>query len=248
MSELMSRSRIARPAAGALALLVALVLGTGLAMAQDEEAPPENKLTFEKNPPIKGRVEPNSGFFRLPMPPAPKDWKPNTFMPAISAQAKMRAMQTMMMANPFSLRQMINMMVAKKKAAPGLSFDDVIESLKTRANALNFRLVNHNTPWKLIQAITGKPTPRLEILAFCDLITLRQIVDYVPEFAAFLPCRVVVMEDAKGDIWLVTLDWDVRWLDTSQVPDRISDELRKRAMKVRENIEEIMEAGANGDL
>ena len=88
----------------------------------------------------------------------------------------------------------------------------------------------------------------LEFFSFCDLITMRMIVDYVPEFIAFLPCRIAVIEDAEGAIWLVTLDWDVRWLDTSPNPNRISPELRERAISVRERIETIMEAAANGDL
>jgi len=46
----------------------------------------------------------------------------------------------------------------------------------------------------------------------------------------------------------MTMDWDVRWLDTSPNPNKISPELREKAIMVREAIESIMEAGANGDL
>ncbi len=51
-----------------------------------------------------------------------------------------------MMLNPFSLRDMMNFMVAKKKVLSGITFDEVIESLKTKANELNMRAVEHNTP------------------------------------------------------------------------------------------------------
>jgi hypothetical protein len=57
-----------------------------------------------------------------------------------------------------------------------------------------------------------------------------------------------VLTDADGQIWITTLDWDVRWLDTSQNPNRISKGLRERAIKVRKSIESIMEAGARGEL
>jgi len=77
---------------------------------------------------------------------------------------------------------------------------------------------------------------------------MRMIIDFSLEFIAILPCRIAVVEDAHGQIWLVTLDWDVRWLDTSPNPNRISDDLRKRAMRVRENIEAMMEAAATGDF
>ena len=117
-----------------------------------------------------------------------------------------------------------------------------------RANMLNMKKVGHNTPYKVIASITGQPSPRLEIVSYCDVLTMREILDFVPEFAAFVPCRISVLEDADGQIWIVTLDWDVRWLDTNQNPNRITRELRDRAIKVRKIIESIMEAGANGDL
>jgi uncharacterized protein (DUF302 family) len=189
------------------------------------------------------------GGWMMPVPPIEPDQPINQITPSvISAEAKMNMMQSMMMGNPMSLRQMINMMVAKKKAAEGITFDEVIESMDLRANFLNMKKVGHNTPDKVISAITGEPSPRLEMLSYCDVLTMRQILDYVPEFGAFVPCRITVTEDNNGDIWLMTMDWDVRWLDTSPNPNRISPELREAAIKVREALEEIMEAGANGDL
>jgi uncharacterized protein (DUF302 family) len=170
-------------------------------------------------------------------------------MEGISAEAKMNAAQSMMMINPLSLRQMMNLMVAKKQAKDGLSFDDVIESMKVRANKVNFKLVGHNPLSKDVVAITGKTdTPRVEIFSFCDAVVAREILDYSPEFIAFLPCRIAVLEDSKKKIWLVTMDWDVRWMDTSRHQDKISESLRAKAIKIREGIEQIMDAGAKGDL
>lgn len=173
---------------------------------------------------------------------------PNTMLPPMSAKAKMATVRTMMATNPMGLRHMINFMVAKKKALPGISFDEVIESVQSKALDLNMRPTGHNTPYKVLRKSFDPNSPRLEFLSFCDLITMRMILDFSLEFSAFVPCRIAVMEDAKGDIWLTTLDWDVRWLDTSPNPNRISDDLRQRALRVRENIELIMQAGATGDF
>lgn len=225
-------------------LLAAICLGTrGLGvMAEDDY---DNSITYFSKPYEK--VELPKGWLKLPTAPK-REHHPNTVSPSISSEAKMRMMQTMMMFNPMGLRQMISMMVAKKKVAEGISFDEVIESMDLRANALNMKKVGHNTPYKVIEQITGKPSPRLEIVNYCDVLTMRKILDFVPEFGAFVPCRITVLEDANKQIWLMTLDWDVRWLDTSSNPNRISPELRAAAIKVRETIESIMEAGANGDL
>lgn len=222
-------------------VFVALAFAFSIAQAQDYD----NSVTYYTKPYKKPSLP--KGWTAMPAPPKNK-WPDNTLMPAISAEAKMKMMQSMMMFNPFGLRQMINMMVVKKKVAEDISFDEVIESMDLKANQLNMKKVGHNTPYKVLEGMTGKKGPRIEIISYCDLLTMQKIWFFVPEFTAFVPCRVTVIEDAKGQIWIVSLDWDVRWLDTSPNPNRISPDLRKAAIKVRENIEAIMEAGANGDL
>lgn len=230
--------------------LAAVIGGTmalaGMALAEDAF---DNSLSYAgPDAGIGPQWVGSLGQFTMPVPPL-EDYTPNTVTRSvISAEAKMMAMQSMMMGNPFSLRQMIGMMVAKKKAVDGISFDEVIESMDLRANLLNMKKVGHNTPSAVIEATTGEPTPRLEMVSYCDIPTMRTILDYVPEFSVFVPCRISVLEDANGDIWLMTLDWDVRWLDTAPNPNRISPELREAAIYVRESLESIMEAGANGDL
>jgi uncharacterized protein (DUF302 family) len=233
------------------AMLAALAFGTANAAAQQEAAKEHDNKTYIEKPgdvsSVTGVLTQPKGWFQIPMPPV-ENWRPNTFMQSITPEAKLKAAQSAMFVNPMDLRGMINMMVAKKKVAEGITFDEVIESMDLRANTLNMMKVSHNTPYKVIAGITGKPSPRMEIIGYCDVLTMREIVDFAPEFIAFLPCRIAVLEDADGQIWIVTLDWDVRWLDTSLNPNKISAGLRDRAIKVREAIESIMEAGANGDL
>lgn len=232
--------------AASLAVTGALLSGQVLAEETEEEITEFNtKSHFSGTPPIDGRVDPSKAM----VPTRPKEeYRSNTMLEPISAEAKMLMMQTMMQMNPFSLRDMMNMMVAKKKVIPGLTFDEVIESLQSKAFDLNMRPTGHNTPYIILRDTYDPESPRLEYLSFCDLITMRKILDYSLEFSALLPCRIAVMEDADGQIWLTTLDWDVRWLDSSPNPNRISDDLRERALKVRENIEIMMEAAATGDF
>ena len=234
----------------AAAAMAGLLLTAGGAAAQELDAATKEmnaKSYFHGTPPIAERYKNQKSWFAMPTPPK-EELKKHQFMPPISAEAKMRAMQSMMFYNPLSLKQMINFMAAKKKAAKGLSFDEVVESMKTKANELNMRFVGVSTPWKVIREIYDPKYPRVEIYSFCDLETLARILEYSPEFIVFIPCRIAVMEDRNKDIWLVTLDWDVRWMDTAPNPNRISDDLRKRAISIRERLEKIMEAAATGDF
>ena len=224
--------------------MAAASLAVGVVVAQDAS---DNDKTYVKKNLAGLDTSAPTGILKMLVLPK-KSTSANTMSPSLSAQAKMNAMQSMMTLNPFSLRQMISMMVAKKKVEEGISFDEVIESMDLRANSLNMKKVGHNTPYKIIAQVTGKPSPRLEIVSYCDVLVMRQILDYVPEFGAFVPCRITVLEDAKGQIWVETLDWDIRWLDTSLNPNRISKKLRANAIKIREKIESIMDAGSKGDL
>ncbi len=221
---------------------VAIVLGLFLPAVSYAQSTAEAKET------TSSQDETSDTSIMQMMAPALVPAEPNTMMRPISPKAKMNAAQSFMSVNPLSLRDMINMMTYKRKVDEGLTVDEVVESMNLRANLLNFRLVGHNSPWKIMESVSGEPMPKVEILSYCDVMTMREILDYSPEFVAFLPCRIAVIEDASADLWIVTLDWDVRWLDTSPNPNKMSDDLRRKAIHIRETIHSIMEAGAAGDL
>ena len=170
----------------------------------------------------------------------------NRPMPEVPRETKQQIFQQMAAASPMSMREMFNYMTTKKKVKEGISFDEVIESMDLKANDVNFKKVAHNKFWKDVSAITGLPTTRVEILQYCDAVVGRRMLDYSPEFSVFIPCRITVFEDATGDIWLMTLDWDVTWLARAWQPgSQLSPQLQEDARRIRDAMEQIMEAGAN---
>lgn len=174
---------------------------------------------------------------------------PNTVSPSISDEAKKNAFQTMMMMSPLSMRDMLGIITHKLPLEEGVTWDDAVESMKLRANEVNFKFVGSSPLSKEIEALTEKPSPRIEIFRFCDALVARKILDYMPEFIVFLPCKIALIEDADGKIWIMTLDWDVSWLDFAQNPNsHLSKELRADAKRIREDIRYIMEGAASGDL
>ena len=230
-----------------IAVGLSLALAAQFALAADEGVKSDRKPS--QLPPQSLQSAPMPYNIQLPPTRPKEDIVPNTVAASISPEARANFVTSMMAVNPFSLRDMIAMMVVKYPAKEGLKFDDVVEAMKVKANEINFKFVGHNPLWKDIVAITGKTdTPRVEFFSFCDAVVAREILDLSLEFAAFLPCRVAVVEDAYKKIWLLTLDWDVRWLDTSNNPNKISEGLRSRSILVREAIDKIMRAGAAGDF
>lgn len=132
--------------------------------------------------------------------------------------------------------------VLKMPLAEGVSMDDAVESMKLRANSVNFKLVAHMPLYKELQAM-GVDSKRVEIFQFCDGRIARQMLDYDINFSAYLPCRITLIEDEAGKPWLITLDLD-KVIKGAKLPP----ELMKLAVQVRDTIVSIMEAGANAEL
>jgi uncharacterized protein (DUF302 family) len=136
----------------------------------------------------------------------------------------------------------IDQTVVKKAVVEGVSADEAVESMKLRANALNIKLVAELPLSKQVKAM-GQEARRMEIYQFCDALTAKKMVEYDINFAAYLPCRIALVEDAKSQFWLVMMNLDI----LIQNP-KFDPKLKQEAVKVRDILLEIMQAGANGDL
>jgi uncharacterized protein (DUF302 family) len=181
------------------------------------------------------------------------DVKPWTMSKSPSPEQKqqfMKSMMPQMSSMGLNLRDIMNFMTTKYKAKEGLSFDEVVESMKLRANQVNLKLVGHSPMVKDIQAVLGDfSTPRMEVFHFCDIEAGREIMKLVPESIVYLPCRIAVMEDADKNIWVLTLDWDTAWLDSINTQQMgVSPEMMALAKKIRDNMDNVMRAAAEGDL
>ncbi|QIK37744.1 DUF302 domain-containing protein [Caldichromatium japonicum] len=132
--------------------------------------------------------------------------------------------------------------VVKIPLAEGVSMDDAVESMLLRANALNFKLVARQPLSKELEAM-GIASKRIEIFQFCDARIAAQMLAENLAFAAYLPCRITLIEDQQGQAWLITLDLD-KVIQMTDLPPA----LKESAVKVRETIQAIMAAGASGEL
>ncbi len=132
--------------------------------------------------------------------------------------------------------------VIKVQLAEDVSMDDAVDSMKLRANSLNFKLVAHQPLYKELQAM-GLESRRIEIFQFCDARIAQVMIEHNVNFAAYLPCRIVLLEDEEGKAWLITMNLDIMIKSAGLTPD-----LLEKAHTVRDSIASIMDAGANGDL
>ena len=178
-----------------------------------------------------------------------RPWPTNKVSPGVSREAKKNAFQTAMAVSPLSMRDMLGIMADKIPVDEDVSWDDAVEAMKLRANEVNFKFVGSSPLWKEIEAVTGQPSAKVEMFRFCDGAVARKILDTVPEFVIFLPCSISLIEDGDGQLWVMTLDWDIEWLDFAQNRNsHLSKELREDAARIRESIAYIMEGAATGDF
>ncbi len=106
------------------------------------------------------------------------------------------------------------MNMIKCKVIEDVSFDDAVDSMKLRANMLNFKLVGHMPLSEQVKA-NGGVSNRMEIFQFCDANIAAQMVAYSKAFAGYLPCRISVVLDDDDQAWLITLNMDTTMSDAS---------------------------------
>jgi uncharacterized protein (DUF302 family) len=232
---------------------VALLL-TSLLIAS---APQAEDMKLAQANPYLANVPVSAGPVALPMSPSDRGTRPYEMSRIIAPEEKAKMMKQMMpmmsMATRMDAKDVMNLMATKYKAKAGLSYDDVVESMKLRANQLNFKLVGHSQMWKDFQAVLGDTAaPRIEVFHYCDIAAGREVLRYAPEALVFLPCRIGVMEDADKNIWIMTLDWDIAWLDSVSGKMGLNDPKTKplvdAARDIRDKMDNIMRAAAAGDL
>lgn len=134
--------------------------------------------------------------------------------------------------------------VWKVKVADGVSADDVEVAMKAVANELNISNVGEKPLSKDIETRSGKPYRFVKIFEFCNSLTAAKMIDYNDAYSAYMPCRITLVEDKSGKLWLYSLNMDLMIHGGTPLPV----ELKAEALKVKKTIRTIMERGASGDF
>jgi uncharacterized protein (DUF302 family) len=134
--------------------------------------------------------------------------------------------------------------VWKVPVADGLSPAEVEETMKFVANEHNIKNVGELPLYKEIEALGGKPYRYVKIFMFCNAMTASRMIDYSDAFSAYLPCRVSLIEDKSGKLWIYSLNMDGMIYGGKPLPPA----LKAEAEEVKEIILDIMHRGANGEF
>lgn len=131
----------------------------------------------------------------------------------------------------------------ERKVKPGVSINDLEQVLTQIAAERNMKGVGDLPLSKELEARTGKPQKFLKVYSFCTPSTAREMVDFSPHMAAYLPCRITVVEKEDG-LWMYTLNMDMM----VRMGRKLPSPLKENAWKVRDTIWEMMERGSKGEF
>lgn len=131
----------------------------------------------------------------------------------------------------------------ERKVKPGVTLDQVEQALASVATEHNIRPVGELPLSKELEARSGKPQKLLKVYNFCNPFTARKMVDFSPHMAAYLPCRITLVEKDDG-LWMYTLNMDMM----IRMGRKLPPDLKADALKVREAIWAMMERGSQGDF
>lgn len=134
--------------------------------------------------------------------------------------------------------------VWRVKVADGLTYEDVDQSIKQVAIDRNIRGVGELPLGDQVSAMNGEPWRKLNIYLYCNPLTAAKMIEHDIAYAAYLPCRVSLVEDDEGQLWIVTLDMDAMIYGGKALPPALLEE----ALEVKDILLDILNRAAEGDF
>jgi uncharacterized protein (DUF302 family) len=125
-----------------------------------------------------------------------------------------------------------------------LSVEDVEETMKFVANEHNIKNVGELPLSAEVEAVSGEKSRFFKIYQFCNAMTAKMMLDYSDAYSAYLPCRVSLVEDKQGKLWLYSLNMDAMIYGGTPLPPALKEE----AEGVKTIMLDIMNRGAEGDF
>jgi uncharacterized protein (DUF302 family) len=134
----------------------------------------------------------------------------------------------------------IGQTVIKMALAEGVGPQDAVDAMLSKAAELNMKMVGHQNVSQELRS-RGIDSPDLEIFQFCNPEDAIKMVKFNTIYAAYMPCRIALVQDSEGKHWLEMLNLDMI-INAYSLPP----ELQAIAITVNGTMLSILTAGATG--
>jgi len=131
-------------------------------------------------------------------------------------------------------------MIRRVKINDDVSTEDAIDNMRSIAEENNFLVVG-DAKMAINSSIKDPGGKRyIRILSFCAPSIAEKFIGYSESFGAFMPCRILIVEDDEGNRWLYTMAMELMLYGGRPLPD----DMLEMAETVRGLMYGMMDAGA----
>lgn len=131
----------------------------------------------------------------------------------------------------------------ERKVLDGVTITEVEAAFESVAVEENIKAVGEMRLSEELAARTGEKQKFLKIYSYCSPLVARAMVDFSPHMAAYMPCRIAVLEKEDG-LWIYTLNMDMMIRMGRKLPPA----LRESALQVRATMWKMLERGSRGEF
>ncbi len=136
-------------------------------------------------------------------------------------------------------------MVRVRKVDPEVTNEDIKDIIESVAGDGNMELVGDVTMFDGTPLREGGPkTKYTRIFSICSRPIADEFLNFSMAYGAFMPCRIMLREDDKGNRWLITMDMGLMIHGGFPLPEK----MLKMAESVRDTIYAAQDKAAKGDF
>jgi len=134
-------------------------------------------------------------------------------------------------------------MIRKVRINDDVTTEDAIDNMRGIAGDNNFLVVG-DAKMSIKSSIKEGGKRYIRILSFCAPSIAEQFIGYSEAFGAFMPCRILIVEDDEGNRWLYTMSMELMLYGGKPLPE----DMMVMALKVKNLMYGMMDASAtDGD-
>ena len=131
----------------------------------------------------------------------------------------------------------------ERKVKAGVTVEEIEQAFTSVAAEDNIKAVGEFHLSKELENRSGQKQRFLKVYSYCSPEAARAMVDFSPHMAAYMPCRITVLEKEDG-LWLYTLNMDM----LIHMGRKLPPELRTTVLQIRDTIWKMLERGSRGEF
>lgn len=130
-----------------------------------------------------------------------------------------------------------------RKVRAGVSPAEIEEAFISVAAEDNLRPAGEMSISRELELRDSTAVKFLKIYSYCDPVAARMMVDFRPALAAFMPCRIAVVEQTDG-LWIYTMNMDLLISEAHGLPPELESTFRR----FRASVLKLLDRGAAGEF